>query len=193
MFYITFAGPIAEAALAASPEAATAAAKPTDALACHVTLNGKQYAGELPLLPRRALLVHANYLNDQDPEAAAHWYKANCILAATIGLCWRGPDLGVGHLVRDYGADVLVYGEAVLTVFMSEYDVKLDELNELTFECHRLMAVIQVSRITQEQLDKEREDFTAGRPDPSEPAANETETPEPSEEGWAVPNSTPRM
>lgn len=76
---------------------------------------------EFPTVPDRARQYRAYRFaagyreGDGDTPSAAysHADTTACCWAA-LGLCWRGPDVGLPSF-RDAGRDVVAYGEAVIT------------------------------------------------------------------------------
>ncbi len=119
--------------------------------------------GRLPVMPRRMALITA-YASSVDEE---RYHDTVCVCSAAIGLCWSG--LNVGHWRRDFGRDLIDYGEAVQDALMKR-GVDFGDIDEAGRDL--LFRIIE-SIPSQAEVDEEREDFTDRRPDDSDetPAA----------------------
>jgi hypothetical protein len=134
------------------------------ALSMTIALGGKRYPGAMPLFTQRGAIMMAW----ADAEDVLE--DLECVRAAIIGLCWSGPDLGAGHWRRDYGRDLIEYGDHVLDSLMRLMGAEgaaTEERVGINIEGERLYYLIVESLLTKEEVDEAREDFTDPRPDDS--------------------------
>jgi len=114
--------------------------------------------GRLPVMPRRMALITA-YASSVEDE---RYQDTVCVCSAAIGLCW--PGLNVGHWRRDFGRDLIDYGEAVQDALMK----RGVDFGDIDATGRDLLFKILESIPSQAEVDEEREDFTDRRPDDSD-------------------------
>ena len=148
-----------------SEAAAVSGAPIVDALACTITLGEQEFPGRIPLHIRRGLLIAAG------ASAFGDDWDSTCVLAAAVGLFWRGPPLGVGDWRKVHKRDTIDYGEEVEDALHRLYGATPEQIAE---EGHRLFMICVGLVPTRQEVDEEREDFTEPPLDDSGGAAEET-------------------
>jgi len=122
------------------------------------TLDGQRFVGRLPLLPRAMAMVSA-YLDGDGHDVV-------CINAAAIAMCYHGIESRVPHWRKVYKRDLVEFGEAVTDHLMHQ-GVSVEEIYNVG---NALRQQIFDSIPSQEEVDEEREDFTARPLDSSDGA-----------------------
>ena len=151
-----------------SGEAAAVSGAPiVDTLACTIKLGEQEFPGRIPLHIRRGALLEQWALSGEGSDENV------CLSAGTIGLFWRGPDLGVGDWRRDHNRDTIGFGEhvedALHTLGVTEAQIQGEGL--------RLVRLCMALMPSRKEVDEEREDFTEPLPGGSGEEEEEPEAP----------------